>query len=323
MVKVAIIGATGVVGRTLIDIINERKLDGFNYHLFSSKKSAGSYLTIGNKKVLVKELNTDDLRESFDFAFFCTKEQVSSRFVPYFLQNHTIVIDFSSYFRKKYPLIVPQINKNDIKGNLICNPNCSTIAGVMALYKIYEHFGLKNIIYSTYQAVSGAGKAAIDDLVNNKQEYFNVPINDNLIPMIGDFDKFGNSKEENKMVYETKKILGDKSDKISETCVRVPIAIGHSLSINFQTSKKCSLKRLREVIKKADGVKLLENNDLAMPIMVRNQNLVLVSRLRKSEIGSDWFSMFVSSDNLRKGSAQNAIEIFELVLKQRNIKLEG
>ncbi|MCR5553570.1 MAG: aspartate-semialdehyde dehydrogenase [bacterium] len=318
MVKVAIIGATGVVGRTLINIINDRKLDGFAYYLFSSKKSAGSYLIIGDKNIIVNELNDITAQEKVDFAFFCTKEQISSKFIPYFLQNKAVVIDFSSHFRRNKPLIVPQINQNDIKGNLICNPNCSTIAGVMALYKIYEHFGLKNIIYSTYQAVSGAGKVAIDDLVNNKQEFFKTPISDNLIPKIGDFDKSGNSKEENKMIFETKKILGDKNIKISATCVRVPITIGHSLSINFQTSKKCSLKQIKDEIKNADGVKLLEDDELAMPIMARNQDLVLVSRVRTSEIGSNWFSMFVSSDNLRKGSAQNAIEIFEVLLERFN-----
>ncbi|MBO4569855.1 MAG: aspartate-semialdehyde dehydrogenase [Clostridia bacterium] len=316
MVKVAIIGATGVVGRTLINIINERKLDGFAYYLFSSKKSAGSYLTIGDKNIIVNELDGITAQGKFDFAFFCTKEQISSKFIPYFLQNKAIVVDFSSHFRRNKPLIVPQINHNDIKGNLICNPNCSTIAGVMALYKIYERFGLKNIIYSTFQAVSGAGKVAIDDLVNNKQEFFKTPISDNLIPKIGDFDKYGNSKEENKMIFETKKILGDKNIKISATCVRVPITIGHSLSINFQTAKKCSLKQIKDEIKNADGVKLFEDDDLAMPIMARNQDLVLVSRVRTSEIGSNWFSMFVSSDNLRKGSAQNAIEIFEVLLER-------
>ena len=317
MINVAIVGATGVVGRTLIDIINERQMFGFNYYLFSSKKSAGSYLTIGNKSLLVKELDVNNLPEKINFAFFCTKEQVSGKFIPYFLQNNAIVIDFSSYYRKNKPLIAPQINFKSIKGNLICNPNCSTIAGVMALYKVYEEFGLKTIIYSTYQAVSGAGKSAIDDLANNKSEFFKTPIKDNLIPKIGDFDKSGNSKEENKMVYETKKILGDKNIKISATCVRVPITIGHSLSINFQTAKKCSLNQIKEVIKSANGVKLLKNEGLAMPILARNQDLVLVSRVRKSKIGANWFSLFVSSDNLRKGSAQNAIEIFEILLKKR------
>ena len=211
--NIAIVGATGVVGRKVLEVLEERGLTENTYFLFASKKSAGKKLKIGNKKLVVRELNDDIFDLNLDYALFCTSEKISEEFVKPLAKSGTVVIDFSSLFRKKYPLVVPEINAKDIRGNIICNPNCSTIAGVMALYSIHEKFGLKRVIYSTYQAVSGAGKDALEDFYQKRSKRlksFAFPIFNNLIPYIGEIKENGYSKEENKMIYETKKILGDK-----------------------------------------------------------------------------------------------------------------
>jgi len=317
--KIAIVGATGVVGRTLLKVLRERKLTRFDYTLLASKKSAGMIVKFGGRRLEVRQLTDNIFLQKFDFAFFCTSEKVSKIYVKRLAECGTIVIDFSSAYRKRFPLIVPEINAHEARGNIICNPNCSTIAGVMALYKIHEKFHIQRIIYSTYQAVSGAGKAALDDLKHkNKTTFFPFSINNNLIPYIGEIAHDGYSKEERKMIFETKKILGDSKIKITATCVRVPITIGHSLSISFQTEKRCGVTKIRDAILESEGVKLIDAfPKFAMPILARGQDEVLVSRIRKDASAVNSFNMFVVSDNLKKGSAQNAVQIFECLLKQQ------
>ena len=168
--KIAIVGATGVVGRTLLSILGERNLLDNKYVLYASQKSRGKRLRVGEKYHEIKELNEGILDENFDFAIFCTREIVSREFVKKLAKRGAIVIDFSSYYRKKYPLIVPEINGDKIGGGVLCNPNCSTIAGVMALYNIHRKYGLKRVVYSTYQAVSGAGKEGLNDLKNGNNK---------------------------------------------------------------------------------------------------------------------------------------------------------
>lgn len=319
--SIAIIGATGLVGRTVIKILNEKQMLGFQYLLFASNKSKGKKIKIGNKKIKVQSIyDSDFLSQKIDYALFCTSEDISKKYVPILAKKGTKVIDFSSYFRHKYPLIVPEINADKIKGNIICNPNCSTIAGLMSLYNIHKKYGLKRIIYSTYQAVSGAGQQALKDIkVKNqtKLKQLDFVINDNLIPYIGEINKLGYSKEENKMIYETNKILNDKTIKITATCVRVPISICHSESINFETRKRASVNDIENQIKNSDGVVVLNKyNNYPMPINVKVKNYVAVGRIRKDYSNKNTFNIFVVSDNLRKGSAQNAIQILEILIRR-------
>lgn len=320
MKNIAIVGATGIVGRTAIKILEERGLEDNNYFLFASSKSAGKRLKIGRSKIRVNLLDDAIFNgKKFDFALFCTKESVSKEFIPKFLENGAKVIDFSSLHRKEYPLIVPEINPEKAVGNLICNPNCSTAAAVMALYEIHKKFGLKEIVYSTYQAVSGAGKNALDEISiadKSKLKTFTYPICDNLIPQIGKIDERGFSTEENKMIFETRKILDDKNIKISATCVRVPIKICHSISIHFVTRKNANLEQIRHTLENTKGVRIFdEAPDYPMPYFTKGGNDVLVGRIRQS-YDKNTFDIFVCSDNLRKGAAQNGVQILEMLMRE-------
>lgn len=318
--NIAIIGASGIVGRTVLKILKERNLDKNNFFLFASKENDGLPLYIGRKKYITKSLSDQTFKKTkFDYALFCTREEVSGKYVSKFLKNGAKVIDFSSLYRKEFPLIVPEINFQEAKGNLICNPNCSTAAGVMALYEIHKKFGLEEIVYSTYQAVSGAGKVALDDIKTKKQEKlksFVFPIYDNLIPQIGTIDEYGNSTEENKMLFETRKILGDSEIKIAATCVRVPITVCHSLSIHFKTKCDATLQEIIDTLKNTHGVTVVDNApDFPMPFKTKGQDDVLVGRIRNS-FEKNAFDIFVCSDNLRKGAAQNGVQILEMFLRE-------
>lgn len=320
--NILLVGATGVVGRTVIKILNEKNLKNCNFFLYASKKSKGKTFNICGTKYTVKELGDEVFSNNYNYALFCTNEQISKSYIKQLTKKNTVVIDFSALYRKRYPLIVPEINMENVKNNkIICNPNCSTIASVMALYEINKMFGLKRIIYSTYQAVSGAGKMALDDIKTTKKEKLkklNYVINNNLIPCIGEISNNLYSKEENKMIYETKKILNNNTVKVTATCVRVPIKICHSVSINFETVKKTTLKKIKDVLKITKGVKVVDTAlTYPMPIMVKGQNDVYVGRIRRDYSNPNCFNIFVVSDNLRKGAAQNGVQILEQLLKEK------
>ena len=322
--KIAVVGATGVVGRTVLEELKERNLIENDIVLYASKKSQGRKIKIGKRTFVVKMLSCQIVRENFDFALFCTNEKVSQEYVKPLARTGTIVVDFSSLYRKKYPLIVPEINADKIRGKILCNPNCSTIGGVMALYKIKQKFGLRRVIYSTYQAVSGAGKNALDDLKqknSKKLKSFAYPIRNNLIPYIGNIAKNYYSKEENKMIYETKKILGDKRLEVTATCVRVPIEVCHGESINFETEKKTSTKQLLQTLRETEGVVVKDDYpEYPMPLFVRGQEMVFVGRIRKDPSRKNCFNIFVVSDNLRKGAAQNGVQILQKLIAKREEK---
>lgn len=321
MKKIAIIGATGIVGRNVIKILKERKLVNFEFILFASRQHE-ELVKIGKRSYKVNQLSKDELlKEKPDYAFLCTRENVSKVFAPFLAENGVKVIDSSSYFRKDFPLIIPEINSFDIKGNLLTSPNCSTSAGVMALYRIREKFGLKRVIYTTFQAVSGAGQDGLDDLKQSKSwKLKKLPyvIKNNVIPCIGSIDAKGNSTEEDKMIKETKKILHCPNLKVSASCVRTPVTIGHSLAINFETKRNSSLAEIEELLSSSQGVKFIGDN-LPMPQDVRGKDYVIVGRLRRDEQGQNTYAMFVTSDNLRKGASQNAVQIFEELLKRESV----
>lgn len=319
--KIAIIGATGVVGRTVLQIMFERNLLLNDIHIFAERREKGKKIVVEKRKFVVESLDEKTSQQKFDFALFCTREDVSKRYVKLFAQNGTQVVDFSSQYRKKFPLIVPEINPDKIRGNIICNPNCSTIAAVMALYNIHKKYGIERIVYSTYQAVSGAGKDALEDLYKKRQQNLKglpQPIFNNLICFIGKISKDGYSKEERKMIYETRKILGDKDIKITATCVRVPIDVCHSESINFQTRKKAKIKDIENVLSKTEGVEYKSATQVVpMPKDVRGQDKVFVGRVRKDFSAKNTFNIFVVSDNLRKGAAQNGVQILQELIKRK------
>lgn len=320
--NIAIVGATGMVGRTTLKILEEKNLTNYNFFLYASDEDAGKTINFAGEDYVVKKLCGEIFKEDLNYALFCTSEEVSKKYIELLAKNGVVVIDFSSIFRKNYPLIIPEINFSEAKGNILCNPNCSTAAAVMALKDIYKHFGLERVVYSTYQAVSGAGRWGLEDLkVTNKKDLkkFDYVIHNNVIPYIGEVDEMGYSAEENKMIFETRKILGDESIKITATCVRVPIENSHSLSVNFKTKKKASVKEIEEVLLRSEGVKVLnEYNHYPMPIEVTGKDEVYVGRIRKDESEENSFNMFVVSDNLRKGAAQNAVQILERLIKERN-----
>lgn len=317
--SIAIIGATGLVGRTAIQILNEKNLTNFTYTLYASKKSANKKLKIGKQKLIVKELNNEIFKQKFNYAIFCTKEAISKTYIQRLAKKGTKVIDCSSYFRHQYPIIVPEINFSSHQ-NIICNPNCSTASAVMCLHKIAKNYGLKHITFSTYQAVSGAGKLGIKDLRTTNENHlkkFDYLIRNNVIPYIGKIDKHGYSTEENKMIYETKKILNLTTTTITATCMRVPVKNCHTISINFQTEKPCKLCNIISLLLKSENVRVLNDaNFYPMPIIANNQNEVFVGRIRVDSSMPNSFNMVVVADNLRKGAALNAIQILEALLKE-------
>ncbi len=309
---IAIVGATGLVGREVLKILQEKSLNSHNFVFYASAKSQGKIINFNNKPYKVHALNKNSFSKyKFDFAMFCVGEDISKQYVKALADKGCVVIDFSSAFRKSHPLVVPEVNPQDIKGNIICNPNCSTIGAVVALNKINQTFGLGRIIYSTYQAVSGAGKLSLDALYNKKPlPKSGLEIVGNIVPYIGDIDTLGYSKEENKMIFETKKILHLQDTYITATCVRVPVDIGHSESINFQTKHAADCEQILQVLHNTPGVKVVKT---PMPIDVKGQNDVFVGRLRKDEYDNS-FNIFVVVDNLRKGAAQNGVQILEMLI---------
>lgn len=320
--NIAIIGSTGLVGRNTLQILVEQGLVEHNYYLFASARSVGKTQKIGKTKHVVQLLNKEDLlNRHFDFALFCTRENISKTYVKLLAKKGTKVIDFSSAFRKNYPLIVPEINFDDIgNSNIICNPNCSTIQSVVALNNISKKFGLTDIVFSTYQAVSGAGKNAIDDLTQSnprKLKKLDYPIVNNAIPYIGDIDKFGYCVEENKMMFETAKILHLTNTNIIANCVRIPVKNCHLVSVVFKTYKSSALKQIQSILSKSKGV-CFAQNILPMPINANNKNDVIVGRLKNHKNLKNCFSFFVCGDNLRKGASLNAVQILKNLIQKNN-----
>lgn len=323
MIKCAIVGATGLVGNMFLRVLEEYKLDSISYTLFASKKSKGKKVKFMNKEYEIKELNENSfIHEKFDYALFSAGSDVSKIYAKIAAKSGTIVIDNSSAFRmdKEVPLVIPEVNKEDIfwHNNIIANPNCSTIQAVVALKKIYDTYGIKRIIYNTYQAVSGAGQKGINDLVNKTHEKFPYPIFNNCLPHIDNFEKNGYTKEEIKMINETKKILHDESINITATCVRVPVLNSHCESINVETKKEFKIDDIKELYKDCCEIILLDNisqNLYPINIVANNTDKVYVGRIRRDYSNKNTFNIWVVADNIRKGAATNAVQILVELLK--------
>ena len=327
--NIAIVGATGNVGRKILEVLEKKRLPLDNLYLVASSKSAGKKIYFRGKDIEVSEL------ENFDFskvriAFFAAGGKISEKFVEK-AAMHCLVIDNSSFFRMDpdVPLIVPQVNSNalnNIKKNIIANPNCSTAQLVIALKPLHDLFVIKRIVISTYQSVSGAGKASMDELIkqtklaldgkNIKSENFTKQIAFNAIPHIDVFSDDGYTKEELKMSNETKKILDDKIE-LTATCVRIPISVSHSESVNIQFEKTFSLGQIKEALNSFDGCKVVDeriDGGYSTPLEAEGKDETFISRIREDRTVKNGLNLWIVSDNLLRGAALNAVEIAETLI---------
>jgi aspartate-semialdehyde dehydrogenase len=335
MLNVGVVGATGLVGEKVIKILEERNFLVTKLFLFSSEKSAGTRVKFHSDEIEVTLLTKESFK-NLDIAFFALEENLAKEWIP-IAQKNCIVIDKSSAFRldKDVPLVVPEVNPEKIKEhkNLVANPNCTTIPLVVVLAPLHKVFNLKRVIVSSYQSVTGAGRDALNEFIYEtevlafgdeiKKEpgtFFSSPIAGNIIPQIGKFDKYGYTSEERKVIEETRKILELPNLPISATCVRVPVRIGHSESVNIEFEKETNVDKVIKVLKTAPGIKVLDDNKYPMPIDVENKDEVFVGRIRKDSAFENGIALWLVTDNLRKGAATNAVQIAEEILKIRGEK---
>lgn len=323
---VAVVGATGMVGRKFLQVLSERKLPVSKYYLFASERSAGTKVDFMGEEHTIIELKKENIVDKkIDIALFSAGGSVSKEFAPIFAGIGCTVIDNSSCWRMdpEVPLVVPEVNPEDIEWNkgIIANPNCSTIQAMVALKPLDDAFGIKRVIYSTYQAVSGAGVAGYNDLKNGVNgeptKKFPYPIFGNVIPHIDVFLDNGYTKEEEKMIKETRKILHKPDLAVTATTVRVPVFHGHSESINIEFEKPCTVESITEVLSKAPGVVVVNDNAKAkypMPIYAEDTDPVYVGRIRVDDSVKYGCNIWVVADNIRKGAATNAVQIAETIM---------
>ena len=328
MITCAIIGATGLVGNTFLKVLEEKQLPIDEYFLFASKNSKGKKVTFMNKQYTIEELTHDVPKQAFDYALFSAGASISKEYAKEFVNYGTTVIDNSSAFRmdKDVPLVVPEVNFQTIgNAKLIANPNCSTIQAMLPLYVLNKHYGIKRVVYSTYQAVSGAGKKGIDDLINTsqglKENKFPHKIYNNCIPHIDSFDENSYTKEELKMINETRKILDLPQLPITATCVRVPVMNSHSESINIELKRDFNLETLKQQLATFPGIVVLDEpkfNMYPLNTFADGKDEVFVGRIRKDESVQYGINMWIVADNIRKGAASNAVQILEKLLDTKN-----
>lgn len=327
--NVAVVGATGMVGNKFIEVLAERNFPIDNLYFFASKKSAGKVIKFKDREITVEELKEDNIKnKKIDFALFSAGGSVSLEYAPIFAKYNAIVIDNSSAWRMnpEVPLVVPEVNPEDIKLNkgIIANPNCSTIQAVVALKPLYDKYGIKRIVYSTYQAVSGAGVGGFNDLKNGYNgeapTKFPHPIAGNILPHIDDFLDNGYTKEEMKMINETQKIFHDNNIKITATTARVPVFYGHSESINVELEKPFEIEDIFSLYKNAEGVSLkddVKNSVYPLPLDAEGHDEVYVGRIRRDFSLDNGLNLWVVADNIRKGAASNAIQIAEKIISMK------
>ena len=328
--RVAVVGATGMVGRKFLQVLEERKLPVSEYFLFASKRSAGTQVTFMGKPYTVREL-TDTAFEDLhvDIALFSAGAGTSKHFAPIVAASGAVVIDNSSCWRMDpdVPLVVPEVNPDAIPGyrkkGIIANPNCSTIQAMVPLKPLHDAYGLKRVIYSTYQAVSGAGQQGFLDLQNGLKgeapQKFPHPIAGNCLPHIDVFLDNGYTKEEQKMIDETRKILSLPELAVTATTVRVPVFHGHSESINVEFERPFDLAELRALLEKAPGLVVMDdvaNNVYPMAITAEDTDPVYVGRIRRDFSIENGINFWCVADNIRKGAATNAVQIAEELIRQ-------
>ena len=335
--NIAVAGATGAVGNEIIQILEQRDFPIDNLYLLASAKSKGKKIEFKGEEFIVEDLADFDFSK-VHIGLFSPGGKISAEFAPKAAKAGCIVIDNTSHFRMQnnVPLIVPEVNPNaleeffqdDKRTNIISNPNCSTIQMVVALKPLHEKSIINRIVVSTYQAVSGAGKIGMDELFNQtqniyanqevKKNKFTKQIAFNVIPHIGSFLDNGNTEEEQKMIDETKKIL-DQGIKVSATCVRTSVFIGHSEAINIEFDSPLDAKEAQEILKKSEAISVIDHRKdegYVTPVEIAGEDKVYISRIRNDETLDNGISLWVVSDNLRKGAALNAVQIAELIISQ-------
>jgi len=320
-INLALVGATGMVGGTVIQVLEERGVPINNFYPFTSKRSAGETVTLFGKDYVTQELTKDSFEQAIDIAIFCAGGEVSAEYAPIAARSGCIVVDNTSHFRmdEDVPLIVPEVNPCDIKSHkgIIANPNCSTIQAVVALKPLLDKYGLRRVIYSTYQSVSGAGLSGYNALKDGLDNVFAKPIAYNLIPQIDTFLDNGYTKEEMKMIDETKKILRQSGLGVTATTVRVPVFYGHSESINIELCNPFELDDVKELLANARGIVLMDdisNNVFPTPLDAVGKDDVFIGRVRRDESVESGLNLWCVADNIRKGAATNAVQIAELLI---------
>ena len=329
--NLAIIGASGNVGRKTIEILEKSNLPFNNLYLVASSKNSGKKIKFRKKEIEIENLENYDFSKA-EITFFAVGSQIAKDWIPKAAKK-TIVIDNSSYFRMKddVPLVVPEVNSEALNrhNNIISNPNCSTMQMVLPLKPLHDEYKIKRVIVSTYQAVSGAGKGPTDELFDQTKKYlegkkissenFTKQIAFNLIPHIDAFDKDGYTKEELKMTNETKKILDDTID-VTATCVRVPVRTGHSESINIEFDNLYDFENIIRILKAAPGCKVIDDRKdggYITPIEAEGDYTTYISRIRKDNTNIKAINLWVVSDNLLKGAALNTVQIAECLMKKK------
>jgi len=330
--NIAVIGATGNVGREILSILDERKFPINNIHAVASQSSLGKDVSFGDERILkIQTIDSLDFK-NIDIAFFAAGSAVSKEYASKAAADGCIVIDKSSHFRMNVnvPLIVPEVNASAMKNhkNIIASPNCSVIPLMVALKPLHEEAQIKRIVVSTYQSVSGAGKRAMNELHQQTKGIFMYQepaikefpkrIAFNVIPHIDEFMGSGETKEEWKMTVETKKILGSEIE-LTATCVRVPVFIGHSASVNVEFEEDITVAHAKKLLKSAPGISVLDTHKdggYATPIDVVRDDSVFVSRIRKDHTVDSGLNLWIVADNLRKGAALNAVQIAEVLINK-------
>ncbi len=331
--RVAVVGATGAVGEQIREVLEQRLFPVKELRLLASKKSAGQMLPFRRKEVRVEELQEDSFQD-MDLALFSAGAEVSAKFAPLAAKAGAAVVDNTAHFRMEpdIPLVVPEVNPKDIalyrKRGIVANPNCSTIQLVVALKPIYDAAGIRRVVVSSYQSVSGAGRMAMEELSQQsvalfngreiKKEKFPHQIAFNCIPHIDAFLDSGYTMEEMKMVDETSKILNDPSIGITATAVRVPVFCGHSESVNVETERKLTVEEVKNLLRKSPGVLLCDDPEAdvyPMAIDTVGQDATLVGRIREDDSVPNGLNLWIVADNLRKGAALNAVQIAEILIR--------
>ncbi len=331
--RVAVVGATGAVGREMLNTLHNRQFPADEIVPFASARSAGNKVKYGESELVVQELK-EDVFAGFDLAIFSAGGSTSEKFAPHAAAAGCIVVDNSSAWRmdERCPLVVPEVNANALEKHqgIIANPNCSTIQMMVALKPLHDVAKIKRIVVSTYQAVSGTGQKAIEELEKQVRQIFNMQeaevevyphrIAFNCLPHIDVFLDNDYTREEMKMVHETVKILEDPSVKVTATCVRVPVFYGHSESINIETEKKLTAKEARVILAQAPGIQVYDNpreNIYPMAIDAAGEDATFVGRIREDETISNGLNMWVVADNILKGAALNAVQICETLIEKQ------
>ncbi len=328
--NIAIVGATGNVGRKTLDVFHKKNFKFDNLYLVASEKSAGKKISFKEKEYVIENLENYDFSKA-NITFFAAGGKIAEKYAEKAAKN-TIVIDNSSFFRMdpEVPLIVPQVNGSDIKKmkkNIIANPNCSTAQLVIALKPLHDLFKIKRVVVSTYQSVSGGGKAPMDELIEQTKLYlegkkiepknFTKQIAFNIIPHIDVFAEDGYTKEELKMVNETKKILDNKIE-LTATCVRIPVLVSHSEAVNIEFEKPYNLEKVRNALDNAQGCVVIdkrENGGYSTPIEATGSDNTYISRIREDKTNPNSLNLWIVSDNLLRGAALNSVEIAETIIK--------